>query len=46
MYTVNITEPVQWLEVFAGAGRRRKWSVEDKARIVAETVASGDRSVR
>src|SRR6266550_4423285 len=29
-------------EVFTGAGRRRKWSDGDKARIVAETVASGD----
>jgi transposase len=29
-------------EVFTGAGRRRKWSDEDKARIVAEIVASGD----
>ncbi|MGY4473654.1 IS66-like element accessory protein TnpA [Bradyrhizobium sp. USDA 3364] len=30
------------LEVFTGTGRRRKWSDEDKARIVAEIVASGD----
>ncbi|MGY8669173.1 transposase [Bradyrhizobium sp. UFLA05-109] len=30
------------LEVFTGAGRRRKWSNEDKARIVAEVVASGE----
>ena len=37
-----ITEPVRRLEVFTGAGRRRKWSDEDKARIVAEMVASGD----
>jgi transposase len=36
-----ITEPVRRLEVFTGAGRRRKWSGEDKARIVAEIVASG-----
>ncbi len=34
------TEPARRLEVFTGAGRRRKWSDEDKARIVAETVAS------
>ncbi len=34
------TEPVRRLEVFTGAGRRRKWGDEDKARIVAETVAS------
>jgi transposase len=37
-----ITEPVRRLEVFTGAGRRRTWSNEDKARIVAEIVASGD----
>ena len=37
-----ITEPVRRLDVFTGAGRRRKWSEEDKARIVAEIVASGD----
>ena len=37
-----ITEPVRRLEVFTGAGRRRKWSDEDKARIVAEILASGD----
>jgi transposase len=36
------TEPVRRLEVFTGVGRRRKWSDEDKARIVAETVASGE----
>jgi transposase len=44
MNTVHsaITEPVRRLEVFTGAGRRRKWSDEDKARIVAEIVASGD----
>ena len=38
------TEPVRRLEVFTGAGRRRKWSDEDKARIVAETV-TGEESV-
>lgn len=37
-----ITKPVRRLEVFTGAGRRRTWSAEDKARIVAEIVASGD----
>jgi transposase len=37
-----ITEPVRRLEVFTGAGRRRTWSDEDKARIVAELVTSGD----
>ena len=37
-----IAEPARRLEVFTGAGRRRKWSDEDKARIVAEVVASAD----
>ena len=37
-----ITKPVRRLEVFTGAGRRRTWSAEDKARIVAEIKASGD----
>ena len=37
-----ITKPVHRLEVFTGAGRRRNWSDEDKARIVAEIVASGE----
>jgi transposase len=37
-----ITETVRRIEVFTGAGRRRSWSVEDKARIVAESVTSGD----
>ena len=36
------TEPVRRLEVFTGAGRRRTWSNEAKARIVAETAASGE----
>jgi transposase len=29
--------PVRRMEVFTGAGRRRAWSAEDKARIVAES---------
>jgi len=33
--------PAQRLEIFTGAGRRRNWSAEDKARIVAESLASG-----
>lgn len=37
-----ITKPVHRLEVFTGAGRRRTWSDEDKARIVAEIVARGE----
>src|SRR4051812_46082693 len=35
-------KPVHRLEVFTGAGRRRTWSAEDKALIVAEILASGD----
>ena len=30
-------EPVRRFEVFTGAGRRRAWSEEEKARIVAES---------
>jgi transposase len=33
---------VRRLEVFTGSGRRRNWSDEDEARIVAKIVASGD----
>jgi hypothetical protein len=29
-------EPVRRLEVFTGAGRRRRWSSEQKARIISE----------
>jgi transposase len=35
-----IREPVRRFEVFTGAGRRRTWSDEDKARIVAESLTS------
>ena len=36
-----VTEPVaRRIEVFTGAGRRRKWSAEEKARIVAESYAA------
>ena len=37
-----ITEPVRRIEVFTGAGRRRTWSAEDKARIVSETLRDGE----
>ena len=30
------------MEVFTGAGRRRAWSAEEKARIVAESYDSGE----
>jgi len=39
-----ITEPVRRVEVFTGAGRRRNWTAEEKARIVAESV-TGEESV-
>src|SRR5262249_56382484 len=34
-------EPVRRLEVFTGAGRRRRWTPEEKARIVSETFETG-----
>jgi transposase len=34
-------EPVRRLEVFTGAGRRRAWTAEQKARIIAESCAEG-----
>ena len=37
-----ITKSVRRLEVFTGAGRRRTWSDDDKARVVAEIETSGD----
>lgn len=33
--------PVRRLEVLTGAGGRRRWSADDKARIVEESVAPG-----
>ena len=35
-------EPVRRLEVFTGTGRRRTWTAEQKARIVAESYEAGD----
>lgn len=35
-------EPVRRLEVFTGAGRRRRWTAEQKARIVAESRAGAE----
>jgi len=37
-----VTAPVRRMEVFTGAGRRRVWSKEDKAEIVAESYAGVD----
>lgn len=36
------TEPVRRFEVFTGAGRRRDWPSEEKARIVAESYEAGE----
>jgi transposase len=35
-------EPVRRIEVFTGTGRRRRWTPEQKALIVAETYESGE----
>ncbi len=35
-------EPARRLEVFTGAGRRRAWTAEQKAGIVAESYEAGD----
>ena len=36
-----IVAPAQRLEVFTGSGRRRSWTVAEKASIVAESFAAG-----
>ena len=36
-------EPVRRLEVFTGAGRRRSWTAEQKAEILAESHDSGEK---
>src|SRR6202167_5677522 len=35
----STAEPARRFEIFTGSGRRRDWSPEDKARIVAESCA-------
>ena len=35
-------EPVRRLEVFTGTGRRRAWTAEQKAQIIAESYAGGE----
>ena len=37
-----VASPVRRVEVFTGAGRRRVWSKQDKAAIVAESYAGAD----
>ena len=39
---MHVSEPVRRIEVFTGAGRRRRWPAEDKAAIVAESYAPGE----
>ena len=36
-------EPVRRLEIFTGSGRRRVWTSEQKAEILAESYESGDK---
>ncbi len=38
----HMPEPVRRIEVFTGAGRRRNWSAEEKASIVAESYVEGE----
>ena len=37
-----MSEPVRRIEVFTGAGRRRSWSREEKAAIIAESYGAGE----
>jgi transposase len=37
----HMPEPARRIEVFTGAGRRRNWSPEDKAAIIAESYVAG-----
>lgn len=37
-----VSEPVRRIEVFTGEGRRRQWSADEKATIVAESYAGGE----
>ena len=37
----NAAASAQRLEIFTGAGRRRAWTAEEKAAIVAETIEDG-----
>src|SRR4029077_4713493 len=38
----HMPEPVRRIEVFTGAGRRRSWSREEKASIIAESYGTGE----
>jgi transposase len=38
----HMPEPVRRIEVFTGAGRRRNWSPDEKAAIIAESYVGGE----
>jgi transposase len=38
----HMAAPIRRIEVFTGAGRRRSWSPEEKASIVAESYGDGE----
>jgi len=38
----HMPEPVRRMEVFTGAGRRRSWSVAEKAAIIGESYGAGE----
>ena len=38
----HMPEPARRIEVFTGAGRRRNWSAEEKAAIIAESYVEGE----
>ena len=38
----HMPEPVRRIEVFTGPGRRRSWSGEEKAAIIAESYGAGE----
>ena len=38
----KLAAPARRLEAFTGSGRRRRWSADEKAEIVAESHSSGD----
>jgi len=39
--TLEPEQPVRRIELITGAGGRRRWTVDDKARIVGETLEAG-----
>ena len=39
--TLEHSRPVRRLEIISGIGGRRRWSMDDKARIIEETLAPG-----